>query len=791
MLPNYLKIAWRNLLKDRQFSFLNISGLAAGLGCALLIYLWANDELHIDKFHDKSNLLYQIKERQQQDNKIYIKDQTAGLTAETLSGEMPEIEYAVPVMHYSSFPKFVIYHTDDNKIKGVGQFVGKDYFNVFSYELIQGNKNQVLTDKSSIVISEVLALKLFKTTKDIIGKPLEWQLGSFKEHVTVSGIFKSVPANSSEQFDFVLSFEKWKELIPDVLDWGNDGTNAYLLLKKGTNVQQFNDKIAGFIKKRVTGSNRSLFLKLYSDNYLYGRYENGVQAGGRIEYVRLFSIIAIFILLIACVNFMNLSTAKAARRIKEVGIKKVVGASRRSLIIQYLGESMLITFLAMIITIVVVFLLLPQFNVITGKHLVLRFDTNLILVIFSVTFITGLISGSYPALYISGFNPVTVLKGKLKTSAGELWVRKGLMVFQFALSVIFIVSVLVVYRQIALIQTKSLGYNKDNIVYFEKEGRLNEKQNAFLSEVKKIPGIINASSIDRRLAGSDNTTGGVDWQGKRPNQSVDFEIVRVNYDMIEMLGIAMKEGRSFSKSFPSDTSKIIFNEAAIDVMGFKAPVVGKIIKLYGKPVEIVGVARNFHYESLHENVKPLFIMFQPKSSNYIMTRIAAGKEKEAIDGLQEIYKTFNPGYPFEYKFLDEDYQALYSSEQRVAILSRYFAGLAIIISCLGLFGLAAFTAQRRQKEIGIRKVMGASAGNVVLMLSKDFLKLILVAVIIAFPVAWWAMNQWLHGFAYRINLDIDVFLIAGISTVLITLLAISFQSIKAAIANPVKSLRME
>ena len=790
MLRNHFKIAWRNLVRDRQFTVLNLLGLSTSLACVFLIYLWVLDERSIDKFHQQDRHLFQVMERQLLNDGVSVSHQTSGLTAEELKEKMPEVAFAAAVQHYSWFPKFLLSATADHKIKGVGQFADKDYFHIFSYKLIHGNKDQVLADKNAVVISKRLAAKLFPNAETITGKVLEWELGGFKKQVIITGVFEDIPANSSQQFDFLLPFAAYKELQPGVLEWGNNGTHAYVVLKKGTDVQQLNHKIAGLIKAKQPGSDRRLFLSRFSNNYLYSKYENGIQSGGRIEYVQLFSIVALFILIIACINFMNLSTAKASRRLKEVGVKKVMGASRRTLALQYLFESVLMAFLSLAISLLLVYLLLPQFNAITGKQIGLIWNTGHILPILGITLLTGLLSGSYPALYLSGFNPVMVLKGKLKTSVSELWIRKGLVVFQFTLSAIFIVAVLVVYQQIQLIQTKNLGYNKENILYFTKEGSIQEKPDAFLSELKTIPGVVAASATDHLFAGGFNTTGGLEWPGKRPTQDFSFEIVHADYDLIELLGIEMKEGRSYSRSFGADSTKILFNEAAIHKMGLENPV-GKTINLWGKEREILGVAKNFHFESLHQNVKPLFILLEPQHTQYVLAKMGKGMEATVLKDVKKLYTTYNPGYAFDYKFMDEDYQALYASEQRVAVLSQYFAGLAIIISCLGLFGLAAFTAQRRQKEIGIRKVVGASTGHVIAMLSKDFLKLVLMAIIIAYPIAWWAVHQWLGNFAHRIPIKAGVFLATGASVLLITLLTISFQAIKAAIANPVKSLRTE
>ncbi|HEY4154585.1 MAG TPA: ABC transporter permease, partial [Puia sp.] len=500
MFKNYLKIAWRNLRKDRQFTLLNLVGLSTGMACTLLIYLWVTDELNVDRFHQNDARLFQIMVNNHNAGTVSTVPQTPALLAQALAKEIPGIDYAAATVTTIGLKKTTL-SAGDKLTKAIGQYAGKDYFRMFSWHLLAGKEDQVLASKNSIVLSRDLAIRLFGTAEKVIGKPVSWQKDKL---YIVSGIFEGTPANSSIQFDYVMSYENFLDERPYEKDWNNSDPNTYLVLKEGVDPARFNQRIAGFLKTKIPGTTASLYLQPFSSGYLHGKYENGVQAGGRIEYVRLFSLIAVFILILACINFMNLSTAKAAGRMKEVGIKKVVGASRGALVLQYLSESMLMSFLSLLIALSLVAVLLPSFNALTGKQLALRFDSPLLLCIISVGLLTGLMAGSYPALYISGFAPVAILQRKLRNTPGELWIRKGLVVFQFTLSVSFIVSVLVVYRQIEFIQTANEGFNKENTISFDMEGKFStpEEMKAFttgvqslLQEVKEVPGIVNASSM--------------------------------------------------------------------------------------------------------------------------------------------------------------------------------------------------------------------------------------------------------------------------------------------------------
>ncbi|MEQ9120154.1 ABC transporter permease [Fulvivirga sp.] len=784
MLKHNILLTFRSFKRFKSSFFINLIGLTAGLACTLLIYLWVMDELKVDQFHENDARLFRVMEHQQYADHIMTTTSTPGLLAETLKEDFPEIEYAATTTWIDPHTLSIGEHS----IKADGYHVGADYFNIFSYGLVQGDPSQVLADKKNIVISKSLARQLFNTDENVIGKVVEYEHD--KEFV-VSGVFEGTPESSTAKFDFVLSFEEYKDENEWVTNWGSNGPSTFVTLVEGANATEVSSKIAEVVKGKNEQSNVTLFLKKYSERYLYGTYENGKQSGGRIEYVQLFSLIAIFILVIACINFMNLSTARASRRMKEVGIKKAVGAGKGGLVIQYLTESIFITFFSMVLAIGVIWMFLPQFNEITEKHISLVFDFKFLLSIFGVLIFTGLLAGSYPALYLSGFNTIRILKGEMRGSLGELWARRGLVVFQFAMSVLLIVSVMVIYQQIQYVQSKNLGYDNDNIVMFGVEGKVESNLETFLNELKNVSGVVNASSIGHSLIGRNNNTSGLKWEGKNEEDNILFENMRVNYDLIETMGMEIKEGRSFSKEFSADSSKILFNETAIEIMGLDNPI-GQMVNLWDEyDLEIIGVVKDFHFQSFHETVKPAFFIISPQNTWNIMTRIEAGREQETLAAIDDFYTAFNPGFVLDYSFLNAEFQKQYAAEQRVGTLSLYFAGFAILISCLGLFGLAAFTAERRIKEIGIRKALGSSSTNIVILLSADFTKLVLLAIAVALPLSYMLMSMWLERFAFRIELSYWLFAFAGLVSILIAWFAVGSQAVKAANVNPAKCLRSE
>jgi putative ABC transport system permease protein len=793
MFKYQLLIAFRNMKKFKTSFLINFLGLTTGLVCAFFIYLWINDELHFDKFHENDKQLFQVMELSKENGEMIVHDGTQGLLAETMAKDLPEVVHATPVMSLYDKGMRMEIGLENKSLKAYGSFVSKDFFEMFTFPILEGNKTQVFNDRNNVVISKELAVSLYGSPANAIGKRLDYEMFGNKKQAAVSGVFASLPTNSSMKFDLLLTHEILvNEIWTNGQSWGNTGPATYLQLKKGTDVAKFNNKIQHFLQKYNKGNIYSLFVRSYSGAYLHGNYENGKQAGGRIEYVQLFSIIAIIILIVACINFMNLSTARASRRLKEVGIKKAVGSSRRALMLQFLCEAMFMVLLSVLAACLIVVILLPYFNNITGKQIVLNINGEMILLLLTTTIVTGFVSGSYPAFYLSGFNPVVVLKGRPKNSISELLARKGLVVFQFTVSLLLIVSVIVVYQQMKFIQSKNLGYDRFSMISFDRSGGIYKNTDVFLNELKQTPGVVKASTIQQRLAqaGNGSSTYGISWPGKDEKQSIDIAVRSVDYGLIETLDIKMKDGRSFSSQFGSDSNNLIFNEAAIRVMGLKNPI-GTPVRMWGKDKTIVGVVQDFHISSLHEAIVPMVFLYNPENTELVIAKIKNGKEKETISRIETLYKKYNPGRPFEYSFLDDEYRAQYVSEERISVLAQYFAGLAVLIMCLGLFGLAAFNAEVRTREIGIRKVLGATTGSVVLLLSKDFFKLVVISMLIAFPLGWWAMSRWLSGFVYKINLGPGMFLVALAAILFITIVTISFQSIKAAVANPARSLKAE
>lgn len=793
MFRHNLILTFRSFQRNKASFLINLIGLSTGLACVLLIFLWVNDELSVDKFHEKDSQLYQVLINAELPNGVQTREGTPGLLAKVLVDEMPEVEAATKYHDRFMQPNGILVD-GENKVDIKGIFAGKNYFGLFSYTLLEGNAQTVLKDKNNIVLSEAIATKLFKSPSEAIGKTIEWKNEYFEETFQVAGVYENPPKNATDQFDAVIQYQ-W---LIDLDHYANDWTGGYaatcILLKEGTDLTSFNKKMTELYYTKRGGFNkpRELFVRKASDKYLYGNFEDGINVGGRIAYVKLFILIAIFILLIACINFMNLSTAQASKKMKQIGVKKSIGATRGDLIMQLLGESILMTGLASVLALAFVNVLLLPFNELTGKFLELNFDGTIMLSMIGISLLTGLLAGSYPAFYLSSFQPVTILKGKWNAFLGEQWIRKGLVMFQFALSLIFIVGVLVIHQQMDYIQTKNLGYDRENVLSFQRISNDGDPQ-VFLNELRNIPGVINAGNMASTITNRFDNQSGYSWRGEAADKKILFEAPRIGYEVIETLGIELLEGRSFSKELKDNHFKVVINESAAKMMQLDNPVGTFLEKGSGewkRNQEIIGVVKDFQYGSIHKAIEPLIFRFRGNERD-IITRIKAGEERTTIPKIEALYKKFHPEYAFKYSFLDSDYQRLYESESQVATLSKLFSGLAILISCLGLFGLAMFTAERRKKEIGIRKVLGASVFGIVQMLTKDFTKTVLIAVLIAMPLSFLVADYWLTNFAYRIELNWLYFIVPGILVLLIAWLTVGLQTVETARMNPVNCLKEE
>ena len=789
MLRNYLKIAFRNLLRNKVFSGINIVGLSAGLAAVLFILLFVQDELRVGTQYPNAPQLYRVMEREFTSGKIVADNDTPGILADELKRQFPEVVRAAGF----SWEEGHVLTARNKVIRYSGCHAGADWFSMFNVPLLAGTPATALNTPTSLAISRKLAETYFGSPQAAVGQSIRFDNAADYQ---VTAVFENLPANAGYNYEFLLN---WPALIKQnewLKKWTNAGPRTHLQLRPDADVVQFEAKIKWFLKGRNTDFGPTfhinLFLQPETDAYLYSNFKDGYQSGGRIEYVRLLAIVAAFLLLIAGINFMNLATARSVKRAKEVGVRKVVGAERSSLIKQFMGEALLMATIALGLAVVLLVLLLPSFNELTDKQLSLPLNrvegwaTLLVLLL-----VTGCLAGSYPALFLSSLSPVRVLKGALRFGGRAQVVRRGLVVFQFVMSTLLIVGTVIVYQQLRYVQTKNLGYDRENLINVPGEGELSKKYPTFKQELLQMPGIQAVTQTALNPLGNGNTTEYVNWPGKDPNNTISFNETSVGYDFSKVMKIRFVEGRDFTPAFSTDSTNYLVNQAAARRIGYKNPV-GKPLTFWGKPGTIVGLVEDFHFNSLHVPITPLIIRLVEKgNNNNILIRTQPGQTKQALASIASLCRSLNPNFPFTYSFVDAEYQKIYKSESVVGTLATIFSGLAIFIACLGLFGLATFTAEQRTKEIGVRKVLGASVPSIVALLSKDFLKLVLIAIVIASPIAWYAMNRWLQDFAYKIDIEWWVFALAGLLAVGIALLTVSFQSIRAALMNPVTSLRSE
>ncbi len=786
MFKNYLKIAWRNLVRNKSFSLLNIVGLSIGLAVTALILIWINFEVGFDRFHENADRIYQVNNQYPIEGEIWTWNSTPKIMASVIENDYPEVEGVSRYFYETPF----LFSKDDKRIKATGTIVDPNFLKIFSFPLLEGNLETVFEDVNSVVITEEFAQKLFGNESPI-GKIVKVDnVDTFK----VTGVLKDLPENTEFTFEFLMPWAYLHQKGWDDENWNNNSIATYVLLKEGTNYAAFSEKIKSLRKNHDKDSpEMETLLYPYSRSWLYGEFENGKEIGGRIDLIRMFGIIAAIILIIACINFMNLSTARSEKRAKEVGIRKVIGAEKGALVGQFLGESVLISFLAGLVALVLVLIALPFFSTIIDKPLSLDMTTIWFwLSALGVIFLTGVLAGSYPALYLSGFKPSAVLKGTFKKMNSPITPRKVLVVLQFSAAIILITASIIVTQQLKKVQDRQAGYTKNNLVYSIMEGDV-EKNYMLIKEELLASG--TATSVTKTSApiteGWSNSWG-FGWKGKNEDDKTLVNRFLADDAIVKTTGLQLLEGRDFDlAAYPTDSTAALINEAAVKLMKFKEPI-GQIIKDNGIEWHVVGVIKDFVLKSPFQKVEPMVIEGAKGWFNVIHVKLSQKiKTTESLAQTEAIFQKYNPEYPFSYEFVDQAYAKKFEDQQRTGQLVSMFTLLTIFISCLGLFGLASYMAENRIKEIGVRKVLGASVQSIATLLSKDFLKLVLISIVLAVPVSWYFMSKWLEDFAYRITISWWTFALAGLLALVVALLTVSYQAVKAAIVNPVKSLRSE
>lgn len=788
MIRNFVTTALRNILRHKGYSALNIFGLAVGLASAFIIVIWMRDEFSMDRFHEDADRIYSVMRHSTFGGTKGTTDSMPKPMAQAMLDEFPEVENTVLL----SWPMFSLLRHEDESVRISGRWAGSDFFEVFTFPMVVGDPTTALEAPESITLSENLAERFFgsgwRNRNDLIGSQVSLDN---RIDLTVTGVFETPPANSTLQFDFVVPMEEFIRRNDWVEAWDNNGLRLWARLHDGVDVSEFNQKISGFIDEHHDSYESEAFLYPISDKYLYSNWENGVLIGGRIDYIRIFGLVGLVIILIASINFMNLATARSAQRSREIGVRKTIGASRGSLAWQFMGESVIKAGIAFIFSLALVAILIPGFNSLTQKSITITsLDPILWVQFLGIALVTGILAGSYPAMYLSSFSVTGVFAKRSAASGKGSGIRKVLVVLQFAMSIILIVGTVTVYRQLEFIRSKDLGLNRENVAMVRLEGGIEEQFDSFKYQLLEVEGVNGVTRADNNPLQIGNDTMGVDWEGKDPDNNTLFWNSAVGYDFVSTMGIAMSDGRPFSRDFGSDSSNYLINWQAAEKMGMTSPV-GQQITFWDRPGTIIGVMEDFHMGSMYQPIRPVILRLRPDNTWMTFIRIEAAKTAEALAGLESLYKTFNPEYPLNVRFMDDEFEESYRNEAVIGAFANIFAVVAIFIACLGLFGLASFTAERRTREIGIRKVMGASVPHVVTLMSREFLLLVGLAFLIAAPISWKMMNDWLSGFAYHTEFGIGILAVAGLVTLTIALLTVSYQSILSALANPVNSLRSD
>jgi len=786
MIKSYFLTAWRNITRNKLTGFINVFGLAIGLSCSLLIWLWVSDQLSYNRYIPGAKDVYEVHVNAPFNGDTVTLTACPGPLEEAIQHNIPQIDQATKM----TWTHDLLFTVADKSLKEKGAYASTGFFKVFPFKPIDGNAGEAIAATDQVVITRKMAEHFFNTA-NAVGKTMRVDN---KKYYKVGAVIEDLPANSTIQFDWLINFKEQEE--DWMKTWGNIAFYTYVRLKPHVDLAGTAQSLRSIYPKFASAGFKPNFpsLQPITDVYLYADYKNGKPTGrGRIEYVKVFAAVAIFILLIACMNFMNLATARASLRAKEIGIRKVAGAGKASLVGQFMTESLLTCLLATMASILITWLLLPVFNRVFDKHIQLNFSQPALWcsIILLVT-ATSLIAGSYPSLFLASFKPIRILKGNSGSQSGHVAsVRKGLVIVQFALSAFLIVGMLAISNQVNYIQNKNLGFDKEHIIYLPLEGELANKVAAYQNELNRLSYVAASVPINQLPMDLRSTSGDLSWPAKPADLQTDVVATSTGYGFAKTMGIAMAEGRDFSKDYPGDSSNYVINESAAKMMGMQNAAVGKQVKFWNGNGKIIGVMKDFHIASLHTPIKPMILCLTPSNTSYMMIRFHGVKVNEALAEIKAITSTFNPAYPFEYHFADETYATMYKSEMQVSALVKYFGLLAVLISCLGLFGMVAFSAERRTKEIGIRKVLGSSVADIVRLLSMDSLKTIMLSMAIAFPLAYWAVDEWLASFAYKPSGGIWIFVITASVMLFVSCVTISFQAIKAAMANPVKSLRTE
>lgn len=789
MLKNYFKIAWRNLWKSKTYSFLNIFGLAIGIACASLIFLWVEDEMtYDDYFPDKDNL-YIVRSLQTYDGGKVSFVATPGPLGPALKADVPEIKNTARLSGNDP----LLFSVDDKALYEKGNYVDPALIEIFSLNFIDGDPKTALDDIKSVVISASMAKRFFNDTH-VVGKTLKV---NNEDEYQVSGVIEDLPANTSYRFDWLASFKIYENGQDWLTKWGNNGVLTFVQLQPEANLTSVNQKILDFVEKKTNGEITwsKNFLYPIERWHLYSSFDkDGHEQDGSVKFVRLFGIIAWVVLLIACINFMNLATARSEKRAKEVGVRKVVGAGKRNLRFQFICEALLMATIATMIAILVTWLSLKSFNTLVDKELTLGLgEPRHLLALLSIILICGFLAGSYPAFYLSSFNPITVLKGlKIKVGSAS-YIRKGLVVLQFSASIVLIICTIIVFQQIQFVKGRDLGFQREHTISTAYRGPMKAHFPVLKEQLLATGMVKNVGLSNMSVLSIGSNTNGIQWEGKDESKDVLIGMLRVNEDYINTLGMEVKSGRNYRANLIGDSSSVIINESFAKLIQADGDVVGKTLS-WGNQFTVIGVIKDFVYNNMYSSsADPLLLYPQDQGNDGIMyVQLKANADtKEALSKVEQIIKTNNPGHPFEYKFLDEQFDRQFRTESMIQHLATVFGILSIIISCLGLFGLASFTAERRIKEIGVRKVLGASVGTLANLLSKEFIQLVLISCGIAFPVAWLVMSKWLKSYNYHTEVHWWVFVLAGAGALIIALATVSSQAIRAAVANPVDSLRDE